>query len=213
MEEREDDIRVPDVKDRTGDFYETHARDYFELTRSMSVSIDGFVKRIRPGGRVLDAGCGSGRDTLTLLHNGFRVDAFDGSASLARLASEYTGIPVRSLRFQDFYARPMYDGILAAASLLHLHPDELPRVVNKLFSALVPGGVLCATFKEGDGPCTEKDGRFFNKVNVETLKQVFGKFPHIGDLDFEETIGSSSFAQPTKWLMVYATKKTLPYSL
>ena len=195
------------IQNGTQTFYEKKAKDYFELTKSMTVSIDSFVRKIRPGGLVLDAGCGSGRDTLTLLKNGFRVDAFDGSDSLARMASEYTGISVRTGRFQDFYAPPMYDGILAAAALLHLKPNELPIAVEKLFSALVPGGVLCTTFKYGEGTCVEKDGRFFNKVTSKNLVQVFSQIPNVGDLSFEETLGSSSFTEPTKWLIAYATKK------
>lgn len=113
---------------------------------------------------------------------------------------------LRTLRFQDFYSPPVYDGVLAAASLLHLQPGELRSAIEKLVGALVPGGVLCATFKRGEGPCVEKDGRFFYKVTTAKLEQVFGLVPHIGNLCFEETLGSSSFAQPTKWLVAYATK-------
>ena len=49
----------------------------------------------------MDFGCGSGRDTKAFLEQGFQVTAVDGSEKLCRIASEYTGIPVRKMLFHE----------------------------------------------------------------------------------------------------------------
>ena len=56
---------------------------------------DKFLNAL-PGKRVLDFGCGSGRDTKYFLGNGLAVTAMDGSEELCKYASAYTGIPVKT---------------------------------------------------------------------------------------------------------------------
>jgi SAM-dependent methyltransferase len=72
----------------TIDFYDANADRYFALTRDadMSVNRAAFLRYLPRSGRVLDAGCGSGRDALAVREAGFDVEAFDASAALARLA-------------------------------------------------------------------------------------------------------------------------------
>jgi hypothetical protein len=48
------------------------------------------------------------------------VDAIDGSYELCRIASEYIGIQVRQLLFQELDAHEKYNGIWACSSILHL---------------------------------------------------------------------------------------------
>ena len=81
---------------------------------------DKFLGFLKPGDRVLDFGCGSGRDAKYFLEKGFRVDAVDGAIEFVKLASEYTGIQVKQMLFQDLDAVGIYDGIWACSSILHL---------------------------------------------------------------------------------------------
>ena len=99
--------------------------------------------------RILDLGCGSGRDTKYFLEHGYRVDAIDGSAELCALASEYTGIPVKCQLFQELDASEVYDGIWACSSLLHLSYGELDEVLYRIEKALKPQGILYMSFKHG----------------------------------------------------------------
>src|SRR3712207_7267921 len=60
-------------------------------------SHDRFLRRVRPGGRILDAGCGTGRDALAFVQRGFEVVAFDASAEMVdrkstRLNSSHANI-------------------------------------------------------------------------------------------------------------------------
>ncbi|MBO3282402.1 class I SAM-dependent methyltransferase, partial [Intestinimonas butyriciproducens] len=75
-----------------------------------------------------DFGCGSGRDTKYFLNRGFQTEATDGSAELVKIASEYTGIQVKQMLFQELDENNIYDGIWACSSILHLTRGELTDV-------------------------------------------------------------------------------------
>ncbi len=131
-----------------------------------SAAQERFLAFLSPGAAILDFGCGSGRDTKAFLSRGYRVTAVDGSPELCRLASAYTGIPVRQMLFQELDAQDEFDGIWACASVLHVHSQDLPDVFRRMISALKPGGVIYASFKYGtfEG---ERNGRWFNDQTEE----------------------------------------------
>lgn len=65
------------------------------------------------------------------MDRGFETDAIDGSEELVRIASEYTGIEVRQMYFQNLDEKEAYDGIWACSSILHLSYGELEDVLSK----------------------------------------------------------------------------------
>ncbi len=136
---------------KTISFYEANAASYYAQTFSvdMSYARDRFIKYLPARGLILDFGCGSGRDTGCFGQAGYSVDAIDGSKELAKLASKNTGVQVRCMRFQELSESGRYDGIWACASILHLDKRELREVLQKMKTALKPGGVIYASFKYG----------------------------------------------------------------
>ncbi len=66
----------------------------------------------------------------------FQVDAIDGSEELCRIASDYTGIKVKKMLFQELDEIEKYDGIWACSSILHLTQNELKTVFGKMVKAL-----------------------------------------------------------------------------
>lgn len=173
------------MEDTTTRYYTENAQAFFADT--VAVSMDSlyarFLPHIPPGGHILDAGCGSGRDTLAFLQKGYRVTAFDASPTLAALAERHTGQPVQVLRFQDLAWRREFDGIWACASLLHVPAADLPEALGRLALALRLGGVLYASFKYGRGE-REHRGRNFTDFDEAGLRTLLGKVP---DLTERET--------------------------
>lgn len=154
----------------TLEYYQHHADDFFNSTVNVDMGplYTPFLERILQGGLILDAGCGSGRDSKAFLQQGYQVEAFDATAEMAKLASQHTGLSVKQKTFSDVDAVNRYDGIWCCASLLHVSAAELPDATAKLARALKPGGIWYVSFKYGDGERV-KDSRRFTDLNEQGL--------------------------------------------
>ncbi|NIY49682.1 class I SAM-dependent methyltransferase [Cedecea colo] len=164
----------------TNDYYQQNAQTFFDGTVNVDMSslYESFTRHLSPGAYVLDAGCGSGRDSKAFHENGYQVEAFDVSSEMVALARKHTGLPVEQMTFSDVTARQKYDGIWCCASLLHVPASDLPAVMQKLAQALKPGGVWYVSFKYGDGE-REKDGRRFTDMNEASFKALLQCVPEI----------------------------------
>lgn len=134
-------------------YYDAHAEAFHAQTADLDLEhvYARFLPLVPPGGAILDAGCGAGRDARRLAARGYRVEAFDASPAMVRLARAHAGVPVRVLDFASMDYPPRFHGVLANASLLHLPPTALPGALAGVARALRPGGVLCAGLKRGSG--------------------------------------------------------------
>ena len=99
----------------TIDYYNENAKKFIDGTVSVDFKHiqDTFLELLPEQAAILDFGCGSGRDTKYFLEHGCIVDAMDGSSELCKAASEYTGINVKHMLFQELNEKEKYDGILA----------------------------------------------------------------------------------------------------
>lgn len=157
----------------TLEYYQRHAQDFFSATVNVDMAslYAPFLERIPAGGRILDAGCGSGRDSKALLQQGYAVEAFDATAEMVALATQHTGLPVRQITFSDVDVTARYDGIWCCASLLHVRMQALPEAMERLAQALKPDGVWYVSFKYGDGERI-KEGRHFTDLNEHALEAL-----------------------------------------
>ena len=168
-------------KDITLQYYNQNAASFVSGTvhADLTDTLNRFLSRLEPGAAILDFGCGSGRDTKYFLEHGYQV--IDGSEELCKIASAYTGIPVRQMYFQDLDVREQYDGIWACSSLLHLSYGELDEVLYRIEKALKPQGILYMSFKYGvfEG---ERNGRYFLDFTEEKLEQLLKKHTSLQQL-------------------------------
>lgn len=143
-------------------YYQNHAQDFFDGTVNVNMTplYEAFTQHLPNGGRVLDAGCGSGRDAKAFHEMGYQVDAFDASSAMVELARQHTGLPVQLMTFSEIDGKAQYDGIWCCASLLHVPSSELPKVMQKIADALKPGGVWYVSFKYGNGERVQGERRF-----------------------------------------------------
>ena len=155
-------------------YYDENGQEFFDNTvdTDMSSHYEEFLAFVPKNGRILDAGCGSGRDTLKFKSLGYDVTAIDGSDKMCELASSHSGIKVKHMQFQDIEFEDCFDGIWASASLLHVPSDELEDVLERLKKSLKDEGIFYASFKLGDFE-GERNGRFFNDFTEDTAKHLF----------------------------------------
>ena len=154
-------------------YYDANARRFIADTANVEFGAlpRAFAGMLPEGGRILDLGCGSGRDSLAFLKAGFLVDAVDGSTEMAKAASELTGLPVAHAFFADYEPAGVYDGVWACSSLLHVPAAELPVIISKYAAALKPGGVFYLSFKLGDHDGM-RNGRWFTDMTEGSFRSL-----------------------------------------
>lgn len=151
-------------------FYDGDPEGYSESTFGNDVSDirRRFLSRLDPGARILDLGCGSGRDTLAFREAGCEVVPVDGSEGMCRVASSNLGSEVGRLDFLELDYEDEFDGVWACASLLHLKADQIPVVLGLICRALRKGGAAYVSFKEGTFEGI-RDGRWYTDMTVDGL--------------------------------------------
>lgn len=161
-------------------YYDENAEKFALETRSVDFRVvqKEFTDRLREGAAILDFGCGSGRDAKTFLDQGYVVEAVDGSSELCKLASEYTGIEVKQMLFQQLQETEKYDGIWACSSILHLPVDDLADVMRKMEAALKAGGIIYTSFKYGTFAGV-RNGRYFTDMTEDTFAIFLEKIEKI----------------------------------
>jgi len=191
----------------TLDFYERNGAKFAAQTQPLDMSgfYKPFLAQMRAHGHILDAGCGSGRDTKAFLERGYQVTAFDASQTLVNIASAYPGLPVRKMTFQEMAFHNEFDGVWACASLLHIPLDELAGVLVRCANALKSGGVLYLSFKYGDGQRIAEDGRQFTDMNEARLTRLLQSDKSLA-LDTVWTNADSRPGRNEVWLNAIARK-------
>ena len=168
---------------KTIDYYNKHAEEFTTSTFEVDMKslYQPFLAELPEGARILDVGCGSGRDTLAFKNKGYQLDAIDYSEELVKKATRLTGIPIKLKSFYEVDDYEAYDGIWACASLLHCERSRLAEVLEKMVQALKPNGVIYMSFKYGDSD-REKDRRQFTDLDenqAEALLEQFDNVQHI----------------------------------
>ncbi len=192
-----------DIEAQTLQFYNENAKEFFEHTVGLNFSAwqDPFLALLPPGGKILDAGCGSGRDSKRFLQMGHKVTAFDASPTMVERARTVTGLPVRLLRFQDVDFVCEFDGVWANASLLHVPKALILNALRPLVRALKPGGVFYASFRFGDQE-TYQDGRLFNNYNEEGFRAVAAQLAGVEILNMQISQDTRPEKREMIWLNV-----------
>lgn len=158
--------------DETIQYYNRKAHEFVNNTVSVNFTEtqDLFLKLLPEYACILDFGCGSGRDTKYFKDKEYKVDAIDGSEELCKIASEYSGIAVKYMLFNDLNEKDKYDGIWACASILHLSKIELYDVLHKMIMALKINGIIYTSFKYGDFEGM-RNGRYFSDFTEKTFQE------------------------------------------
>ena len=166
--------------DDTLNYYNSKAKEFVSGTVDVAFTEiqDLFIEYIHAGGKILDFGCGSGRDTKYFISKGYDVDATDGSEELCKIASEYTGIKVKQMLFAELDEIELYDGVWACASILHVEKKQLPEIMKKIAIATKKGGIVYTSFKYGDFEGI-RNGRFFTYLTEESFEELLRKVPEL----------------------------------
>jgi SAM-dependent methyltransferase len=122
--------------------------------------------------RILDAGCGTGRDTRYFISKGYVVISFDPSQKMVDQCNLYPFAYCKKMFLDEIRYKNEFDGIWCCAVLLHLKKNKIVQALQTLKTALTIGGVLFVSIKKGKGFSYDK-GRYFQYYTDNDLREFF----------------------------------------
>lgn len=166
-------MKIEDITQTTLRHYERTAEQFFAGTidHDVSQNIAALLEAIEAPApyRLLDLGCGPGRDLKTFKTMGHEPIGIDGSAKFVEMARAYSGCEVWQ---QDFVELDLpgafFDGVYANASLFHVPSAALPKVLRDLHASLKTGGVLFSSNPRGDNSEGWNGPRYGSYYDYET---------------------------------------------
>ncbi len=173
---------MDDYIQQTIDVYDQMALEYAQQAEKYGVPTERkkFCSLLPPGGMILDAGCGPGRDSAYFIENGFGVvgvDLSDNLLAIARMKAPGAQYIRMNLLDLDFSVNT-FDGIWACASLHHLRYTDVPGVISRCYTMLKTSGIFFVLVKSGSGEHVKKESsipdkkRLFSYYSMEYVTTI-----------------------------------------
>jgi SAM-dependent methyltransferase len=146
-------------------YYEKNAERFWQGTRDHDVTqnYDSFLEALAGKGphKILDFGCGPGRDIAAFKNLGHDPVGLDGTLNFVNMAAKYTGCEVLHQDFTLLDLPPeTFDGVFANASLFHVPKDMINDVLETLFTTIITGGAMFASNPRGNDEESYSNGRY-----------------------------------------------------
>ena len=188
-------------------YYDKNAKEYFDKTINVNLEplYGPFLALIPPRGKILDVGCGSGRDSIKFKAKGYSITAIDSSIEMVRLASKAIGQKALHISFQEIDFHEEFDGIWACSSLLHVPKAEIGDALNRITNALKSKGVLYASFKYGEGE-EERSQGLFNNYTEKSFSTLIDQYPSLKKIEMWKTEDVRDDHKGEFWLNVLLEK-------
>mgnify|MGYP001564142808 CR=1 FL=1 len=186
---------------QTNNYYQENADTFIQATLEIDMDsmYEKFIPLLPEGGKILDAGCGSGRDSLYFKNKCFNITAIDSCQEFVKFTSEYAGVEAFCIPFNEITFNNEFDGIWACSSLLHLSHNELTDVFKKLSKALKTNGVIYASFKYGNFS-GERNGRIFTDLTEKDFSEIINEIPDLKLKEIWITNDQRKDREEERWL-------------
>lgn len=150
----------------TKESYEATAKEFMHNVADLAPmeSIQKFINFLPAEAKIIDIGCGSGRDAKIFTENGLSVLGIDFSQNLINIAKN--NAPSAEFQIMDIetmtFTPSLFDGAWAGCALSHISKKILPSVLQNIHSLLKANGYFYLTVKKGVGEGLEEDLRYGN---------------------------------------------------
>lgn len=138
------------------------------INLDLSENYEDFLKLLTKKSKILDIGCGTGRDSSFFISKSFDVTSIDPVVEFKQIAKDHFDIDIIQKSFLDLDYTNLFNGIWANASLLHVSFEDHKKVFHRLYRALTKNGVLYCSYKYGNNQFS-KNGRKFYSFQKESF--------------------------------------------
>ncbi|MFW6040842.1 MAG: class I SAM-dependent DNA methyltransferase [Thermoplasmatota archaeon] len=195
-----------DPVERTIKSYDEIAEEYCNKTSKkgdrefQKKMLDRTLNMLPPKPRIIDIGCGDGRDTHYLFEKGADVVGIDLSRNMVRLARrKYPNCTILHMDMREtIFPENTFHGAWASASIINLPKSYLSKVESEVYRIIEPGGIFAFSFKIGEDEGFESNvieeyPRYFSYYTIDELKDKFNLFDFIDGQKYPSKIFGDEF--------------------
>lgn len=156
-------------------------RNHFHMAANLVALAKRLIAHVGQNGRIVEVGCGTGRDMAWFEAQSLSVTGLDLSTGMLAYARDQVhgglcAMNMCNLGFRDAY----FDGAWCCASLLHLPKDQAPNALREIYRVMKPNGMLVLSIQEGDTEGWEEGyafgvERYFARYQVAEMKKMLSE--------------------------------------
>ncbi len=188
-------------------YYENHADEFVESTinADMTGLYYEFEKYLTPGCKVLDLGCGSGRDSRYFSEKGYEVVAVDPSPAMCEKTKRIANVPVYQLKAEELDFENEFDAVWACASILHVPEVKQVEALEAVARSLKSKGIVYCSWKYGVGEHEDND-RYFTDMEEKTIYKLVAQIPKLKIINLWISTDVRSEKKSQNWINVLLMK-------
>lgn len=164
-----------------------------------------FLSSLKSSARILDAGCGAGRDMAWMESQGFHVIGIDLSTGMLAQARKIVKGELIHMDFSHLtFPASSFDAIWCNASLLHIPKSQMSDTLTQMHNLLIPGGHLYLGLQEGEGEQWQVTRfgveRFFARYSPPEIEAILSQTGFAIQHFHHDTTG------PQSWLNILTSR-------
>lgn len=184
-------MALEEKKRITKEYYDLHASEWVRERSNLEYCLKEFgeFQKLLPAGKVIDLGCGTGRDASLFVPKGYEYTGVDISSGMIEEAKKlfplahFREMDLSSLDFPD----GTFDGIWSFGAYLHIPKDEILGAIREANRVLRHGGIGFITVKKGSFE------RYLGEGDAKRYWSFYGKN------QFADVLKEGGFEVITSW--------------
>ena len=180
----------------------------YNFEKLLQFQLSKFISLL-PGKKVLDVGCGMGRDVAYFMEEKLDVIGIDLSEKMIEEAKKR--VKKGKFKIMDFrktdFKDGSFDGVWSMAGFIHVSKTEMPKLLKEMNRILKKDGIIYIAIKEGKGEKEVKAPKYKGEPRTFVLYQQLELEEFLKNAGFEVVNSDTSQEEfGDKWVEIFAKK-------